>query len=639
MQVCKKFKNLLIDGYFSKLWSIPRFKDDVSPDTDRGSSGGGVPSLLNFVNDAGRDIREALDQSAPGRRLVDHRRYLQRQLRCRYSYRDPAVPLSCPDPGPATVSRNSVEGDQAGRFRCVHTDCFRTQLDKERQFTSFPVMTKAILDKGVSSTQPEADASCGSHNGAPVTDSCCHWPTGATGEAAHDSSRRSRCEPGRDENDADGSREITKLSSGSAKTTTVRSAVNVRAADSVRPNRSLQNVHNAEINNDPLTSANNARRTTPEATPQPACTGSKSYSPSNDGQSDTHCCTSGSGRGTIGRLMYCQEGHDNGAPWCRGWTGHWTVEGRHTKKRALTENRYDHADVSLLSVRGMSTPETVLPETEPALHRLLRTTPNTRERRGERNDREDTLVRMKAGFGDRDPGCSCHYVDKTEPGTENNNSHEHPKQIPLRQRHLPASFWKEPNVPKLPPPLPPEYIAAAFYGTRKYDGLSVHALSHSNMDMLAYKHISAYSYNGINGYPPCLSESQRPYSLSTEQFYNALASRYSPEFYASLHAAAVADTSGERATWTRPGDGKSPVVGDAQRRSYVAPTSHAGRVAGRTAESRRCLSMDYNGTIYDKANGVAGGDSARHQRVWKPIPTKSITASFGSRFHPFAGVR
>ncbi|KAI2654800.1 Protein FAM181A [Labeo rohita] len=50
-----------------------------------------VKTLLNFVNLASSDIKAALDRSAPCRRSVDHRKYLQKQLK-RFSHRYAKMP-------------------------------------------------------------------------------------------------------------------------------------------------------------------------------------------------------------------------------------------------------------------------------------------------------------------------------------------------------------------------------------------------------------------------------------------------------------------------------------------------------------------------------------------------------------------
>ncbi|XP_053553498.1 protein FAM181A [Bombina bombina] len=62
------------------------------------SSDSEVKTLLNFVNLASCDIKAALDKSAPCRRSVDHRKYLQKQLK-RFSQKYSRLPRCHPNKG------------------------------------------------------------------------------------------------------------------------------------------------------------------------------------------------------------------------------------------------------------------------------------------------------------------------------------------------------------------------------------------------------------------------------------------------------------------------------------------------------------------------------------------------------------
>ncbi|XP_065123356.1 protein FAM181A-like [Paramisgurnus dabryanus] len=103
-----------------------------------------VKTLLNFVNLASSDIKAALDRSAPCRRSVDHRKYLQKQLK-RFSQKYAKIPRChshrSSEPSKISQEKTATCGHEDTRSRDVRSFTDRRDSSFEEKHLNLDLNT------------------------------------------------------------------------------------------------------------------------------------------------------------------------------------------------------------------------------------------------------------------------------------------------------------------------------------------------------------------------------------------------------------------------------------------------------------------------------------------------------------------
>ena len=250
------------------------------------------------------------------------------------------------------------------------------------------------------------------------------------------------------------------------------------------------------------------------------------------------------------------------------------------------------------------------------------------------------LVLMDSLFKQSDGGTGDKIMD---------NKASDKKSVPLRQRSLPASFWKEPNNR----PSTGEYRYTNGLSLMQYHPqFPAHMLEHNSM----YRLPQNVPYHAVSNVHPAFSELSFKTSLTNLEYPKMPLPGSYDEKIAS-HLGLCNDIPSRNYPYTLPRSARllsardftnGPAYLAHLHRQSVPMSSglensfHLGRIRGQSCVDcciprHRPITLT-SGVVQPPACCRIAPVLSQRPSLWKPIPTKSIS-SFPFRYHPFAGVQ
>ena len=227
-------------------------------------------------------------------------------------------------------------------------------------------------------------------------------------------------------------------------------------------------------------------------------------------------------------------------------------------------------------------------------------------------------------FGDYKPDNVT--SDEDESTTDKNSA------VPLRQRQLPASFWKEPNIPKSMA----ELAKDGSHGLGPYPPVTLDVASktigYPTKDMIDSAYMRHWFAENPNSTGISHLEHPRKYLATDTTPMSPLT--YASWNYSLLHTDTKCKHSNNARLLINGTSTHTPPPLISNHSAYnVGPPTLSARVGLYRSWDPSNLSL----AQYAYSNGAGGASSNIRPPIWRPIPTKTLTA-FPSRFHPFADV-